>query len=63
MLFFYHTCMYCGKGINPERLQALPETKICKECAETSGSDLILPRKVVAMDLETYKDLLGAIRS
>lgn len=63
MQFFYHTCLYCGKGINPERLQVLPETKICKECAENMGSDLILPRRRVSMDLETYKDLLGAIRS
>ncbi|MFI5358600.1 MAG: TraR/DksA C4-type zinc finger protein [Halanaerobiales bacterium] len=63
MQFFYHTCLYCGKGINPERLQVLPETKICKECAENMGSDLILPRRRVGMDLETYKDLLGAIRS
>ena len=63
MLFFYHPCRYGGKGRNPGRLQALPETKICKDCAEVSGSDLILPRKEVGMDPETYKDLLGAIRS
>lgn len=63
MLFFCHTCLYCGKTINPERLKVLPETRICKDCAEISGSDLVLPRKEIGMDPETYKDLLGAIRS
>lgn len=63
MVFYCQTCLYCGKTINPDRLEVLPQTKICKNCAEVSGSDLILPRKEIGMDLETYKDLLGATRS
>lgn len=26
-------CQNCGVVINPERLEALPETKVCKECS------------------------------
>ena len=63
MIYFRHTCINCGKPINPERLEVLPETKICKHCAEISGSDLIIPRMEIGMDPETYRDLLGAIRS
>lgn len=63
MIFFYHTCVLCGKRINPERLEVLPETKICKKCAEETGSDMIVQCREVGMDLDTYKDLLGAVRS
>jgi len=63
MIYFCRTCINCGKAINPERLEVLPETKICKNCAEIRGSDLIIPRRSIGMDPETYKDLLGAIRS
>ncbi len=63
MIFFFHTCNICGKRINPERLEVLPETKLCKDCAEKIGSDMIVQRTEIGMDLDTYKDLLGAIRS
>ncbi len=63
MIFFFHTCLKCGQQINPERLQVLPETRICKECAEKLGTDMIFHRTEVGMDPDTYKDLLGAIRS
>ncbi|MEJ6952033.1 TraR/DksA C4-type zinc finger protein [Natronospora cellulosivora (SeqCode)] len=63
MIFFFHTCINCGKPINPERLQVLPETKICIRCAEICGSDLVITRAEVGMDKETYRDLIGAIRS
>ncbi|NLM97787.1 MAG: hypothetical protein GX175_09315 [Halanaerobiaceae bacterium] len=63
MVYFCRTCLQCGKAINPDRLEILPETRLCRHCAEISGSDLIFPRKEIGMDLETYKDLLGAIRS
>jgi RNA polymerase-binding transcription factor DksA len=63
MVFFFHTCIKCGKKINPERLEVLPETRLCKECAEKIGSDMLTTRTEVGMDIDTYKDLLGAIRS
>lgn len=63
MIFFFHTCVNCGKAINHERLHILPETKICKNCAEIFGSDLVIARTEIGMDKETYCDLLGAIRS
>lgn len=56
-------CELCGKPIPVERLQALPETKRCVVCAKKNGSDLTVRRVEVGMDIETYKDLLGATRS
>ena len=49
-------CEICGKLIPKERVEALPETKRCIECARSRGTD-------VGMDPDTYKDLLGAVRS
>lgn len=63
MIFFFHTCIKCGKLINPERLEVLPETRLCKGCSEEIGSDMIVHRTEIGMDPDTYKDLLGAIRS
>ena len=63
MVFFFHTCINCGKSVNPERLEVLPNTKICINCAETDGSDLVIDRTEIGMDLESYRDLLAAIRS
>lgn len=63
MIYFCHTCINCGKSINPDRLEVLQGTKICKNCSEIRGSDLIISRRSIGMDPETYKDLLGAIRS
>lgn len=31
----YGICTGCGKAINPERLEALPETSLCVSCAAT----------------------------
>jgi len=31
----YGSCVDCGQGINPERLEALPETTHCLSCAES----------------------------
>ncbi|MGE5576503.1 MAG: TraR/DksA C4-type zinc finger protein [Syntrophothermus sp.] len=56
-------CDLCGRVIPAERLQALPETKRCVECARKEGSDIQGKRAEVGMDVETYKDLLGAMRS
>lgn len=56
-------CELCGKSIPAERLQALPETKRCVECARKNGSDISGRRVDVGMDIDTYKDLLGATRS
>lgn len=56
-------CEMCGKAIPEERLKALPQTKRCVECARKNGSDIIARRSEIGMDIETYKDLLGAIRS
>lgn len=63
MIFFCHTCLKCGKRINPERLEVLPETRICKECSERLGSDMVFKKTEIGMDPDTYRDLIGAIRS
>lgn len=63
MILYCHTCINCGKRIIPERLEVLPETRLCKECAEKIGSDMVIHRTEIGMDLDTYRDLLGAIRS
>lgn len=56
-------CELCGKPIPSERLKALPETKRCVDCARREGSDVVGRRVEIGMDPDTYKDLLGAIRS
>lgn len=56
-------CELCGRRIPKERLQALPETKRCVDCSRKNGSDIRGRRIDVGMDVDTYKDLLGAIRS
>lgn len=63
MITFYHTCQRCGKSINPDRLIVFPQTRICKNCAEKNGSDMEFEYTKVGMDLDTYKDLLKAVRS
>jgi hypothetical protein len=56
-------CEICKQAIPKERLVALPETKRCVECARKNGSDFFAKRTEIGMDIDTYKDLLGAIRS
>lgn len=56
-------CELCGGVISPERLEALPETNRCVDCAKRRGSDVHSRRVEIGMDIETYKDLLGALRS
>ena len=56
-------CEICKKPIPGERLEALPETKRCVECARKNGSDFVAKRTEIGMDIDTYKDLLGATRS
>ena len=34
------TCERCGKEIPPERIEALPETKLCIGCSEAIGGDV-----------------------
>lgn len=63
MVFVFHSCIHCGKSISWERLSVLPETHCCVKCAEQFGSDISLTLPDVGMDLDTYKDLLGAVRS
>lgn len=33
----YGTCVECGEDIAPERLQALPATSLCFDCADRKG--------------------------
>ncbi|NLK08837.1 MAG: hypothetical protein GX316_09110 [Firmicutes bacterium] len=56
-------CELCGKLIPKERIDALPKTNRCLECAKENGSDLDTRRVDIGMDRDTYRDLLGAIRS
>jgi RNA polymerase-binding transcription factor DksA len=34
----YHTCERCGREIEPERLEAIPETALCTNCAHAVES-------------------------
>lgn len=56
-------CEMCQKPIPRERLEALPQTRRCVECARANGSDVVARRVGIGMDIDTYKDLLGATRS
>ncbi|MGE5583446.1 MAG: TraR/DksA C4-type zinc finger protein [Bacillota bacterium] len=56
-------CQLCGGIIPAERVAALPETQRCIECSRQKGPDFIAKRTTVGMDIDTYKDLLGAVRS
>ncbi|HHW10669.1 MAG TPA: hypothetical protein GXX29_11920 [Firmicutes bacterium] len=56
-------CEICHKLIPAARLEVLPETKRCVDCARRKGSDVVVKRVSTGMDIETYKDLLGATRS
>jgi RNA polymerase-binding transcription factor DksA len=58
-----HLCEICGKQIPAARLQALPETKRCVECARLKGSDMKSIRRKIGMDPDTYQDLLNATRN
>ncbi|MGI6034932.1 MAG: TraR/DksA C4-type zinc finger protein [Limnochordia bacterium] len=56
-------CEFCGQPIPRERLEALPNTRRCVKCAQKNGSDIHVKQVDTGMDIDTYKDLLGAIRS
>ncbi|MBO8142079.1 MAG: TraR/DksA C4-type zinc finger protein [Firmicutes bacterium] len=56
-------CELCHKPIPRERLEALPQTRRCVDCARRNGSDVFARRVGIGMDIDTYKDLLGATRS
>lgn len=56
-------CEICGRPIPLARVEALPGTKRCVECSRQKGADYFAKRIEVGMDLDTYKDLLGATRS
>ena len=56
-------CELCGKPIPSERLDALPQTRRCVDCARENGSDIHAKRVEIGMDLDTYRDLLRAVRS
>ena len=47
----------------PDRLEIFPETKICTQCSDKYGSDISFAVTKVALDIETYIDLIGATRS
>ena len=34
-------CVRCGNDIPAERVEALPETRLCVECSQAVGSDFI----------------------
>ncbi len=56
-------CELCGKPIVKARLQALPETNRCVDCARLEGSDMKVVRREIGMDRDTYQDLLNATRN
>jgi RNA polymerase-binding transcription factor DksA len=57
------SCEICGIIIPIERIEALPETHRCVECSREKACDSFAKRTEVGMDMDTYKDLLGAVRS
>lgn len=63
MVFAFHTCTFCGQPIKWERLQVFPETRRCVLCSEKYGTDIDMVQTTIGMDPDTYKDLLGAVRS
>lgn len=63
MIFVCHTCSICGQSISWDRLKVFPETRRCVQCSEEYGSDIDLIQTNIGMDIDTYKDLLGAVRS
>lgn len=63
MIYAFQTCSVCGKSINWERLRVLPETRRCVQCSEEYGTDAKVDSLQIGMDPDTYKDLLGAVRS
>lgn len=56
-------CEICGNRIPKERVEILPQTKRCVDCSRAKGTDFFAKRTEVGMDIDTYKDLIGAIRS
>ncbi len=56
-------CEICGSLIPLARVEALPDTKRCVECSRQKGADYFAKRIEIGMDLDTYRDLLGATRS
>lgn len=63
MVSYFKTCKICGRAINKGRLEVLPQTRLCIVCAKSFGSDIKNNEAVIGMDLDTYCDLLGAVRS
>lgn len=63
LLIVVKKCEICGVVIPTERMIALPDTKRCVDCSRQRGSDFVAKRTEVGMDVDTYKDLLGAVRS
>ncbi|KXS41872.1 MULTISPECIES: TraR/DksA family transcriptional regulator [unclassified Candidatus Frackibacter] len=63
MVAYFKTCQVCGRAINKGRLEILPQTRLCIDCAKILGSDIKGSKARIGMDLDTYCDLLGAVRS
>ena len=51
-------CVKCGEIINPLRLQALPNTKICIECAEVNVKRKVGITTIEGQGDHTYNDLI-----
>ncbi len=56
-------CVLCGRVISSQRLEVLPETRRCIECARKEGSDLKAREVTIGLDMDTFKDLLRSARS
>jgi len=54
-------CARCGRPIPPERLEALPETRVCVACAAAmGGSDFeLVPVEERTSKAESYKHRFG----
>jgi hypothetical protein len=63
MVSYFKTCEFCGRAINKGRLEVLPQTGRCIICARNFGSDIKDSETIIGMDLDTYCDLLSAVRS
>ena len=58
-----HNCARCGGAIPAERLESLPETRVCVACArEMGGSDLeLVAEPELFGKAESYKKRVGGV--
>lgn len=49
-------CISCNHNIDPIRLEILPDTKLCKTCAQRREPTVVTPLRPIAIDPQPYID-------